>query len=144
MPRLRVLQSNTNFKNWKSTALALTIFGKCAGIDAEGDPIGYWEGTEKVFAARKLPGLTKYSYITLKPGITDNHSLWDWRKKVIDGKTERKNGSIVLCDDTGEEKLRCNFVNAWPSKWIGPSFNATEDAVAVEELEIAHQGMTQA
>jgi phage tail-like protein len=119
-------------------------FRECAGLDAGGEPIEYREGNEKVFTARKLPGLIKYSPITLKWGITDDHSLWDWRKKVIDGKTERKNGSIVLCDDSGEEKLRWNFVNAWPSKWTGPTFNATANEVAVEQIEIAHEGVTKA
>jgi len=113
-------------------------FRECTGLEATSDPI------EKVFTPRKLPGQTKYSNITLKWGITDDHSLWDWRKKVIDGKTERKNGSVILMDESGEEKLRWNFVNAWPNKWSGPSFNATANEVAIETLEIAHEGVTKA
>jgi len=56
----------------------------------------------------------------------------------------RKNGSIVLMDETGEEKLRWNFVNGWPTKWTGPSFNATSNEIAVETLEIVHEGLTKA
>jgi phage tail-like protein len=119
-------------------------FRECSGLDATSDPTEYREGNEKVFTARKLPGLVKYGPITLKWGITDDHSLWDWRKKTIDGKTERKNGSIVLMDEAGEEKLRWNFVNAWPSKWTGPSMNATDNAVAVESVELAHEGLAKA
>ncbi|HVW83631.1 MAG TPA: phage tail protein [Bryobacteraceae bacterium] len=119
-------------------------FRECAGVDASSDPIDYREGTDKAYSPRKLPGLTKYSNITLKWGITDDASLWDWRKKVIDGKTERKNGSVILINEAGEEKIRWNFINAWPTKWTGPSFNATANEVAIETLEIVHEGVTKA
>lgn len=115
-------------------------FRECSGLDASQDPIEYREGTEGL-TARKLPGLNKYSNITLKWGMTDDTELWDWRKKAITGKVERKNGSIVLLDETGEEKLRWNFREAWPTKWTGPTFNATGNEVAIETLEIAHEGL---
>jgi len=116
-------------------------FREVGGLDATSDPILYREGNEKVYTERKLPGQVKYSNITLKWGITDDHTLWDWRKKVIDGKTERQPGSIVLVDEAGNDKLRWNFVNGWPCKWTGPSFNAVNNEVAVESLEIAHEGV---
>ena len=115
-------------------------FRECSGLDASQDPIEYREGTEGL-TARKLPGLNKYSNITLKWGMTDDTELWDWRKKAITGKVERKNGSIVLLDEAGEEKLRWNFREAWPIKWTGPSFNATGNEVAIETLEITHEGL---
>ncbi len=115
-------------------------FRECSGLDASQDPIEYREGTEGL-TARKLPGLNKYSNITLKWGMTDDAELWDWRKKAITGKVERKNGSIVLLDEAGEEKLRWNFREAWPTKWTGPSFNATGNEVAIETLEITHEGL---
>jgi phage tail-like protein len=60
------------------------------------------------------------------------------------GKPERKNGSIVLLDDAGQEKIRWNFVNAWPTKWTGPAFNSTSNAVAMEALDIAHEEVRKA
>jgi len=119
-------------------------FQECAGLDASTDPVDYREGQEKGNIARKLTGLNKHANIVLKRGVTDDHSLWDWRKKVIDGKTDRQHGSIVLCDEAGEEKVRWNFVEGWPTKWTGPSFNATNNAVAIETLEIVHEGLTKA
>jgi phage tail-like protein len=120
-------------------------FRECAGLDATVAPIQYREGDEKVFTSRKLPGQVTYSNISLKRGITDNVELWTWIKKFIDGKgklDERKNGSVVLMDDNGtDEKLRWNFVLAWPTKWSGPSFNATSNEVAIESLELAHEGI---
>lgn len=118
-------------------------FRECSGLDASQDPIEYREGTDPL-TARKLPGLVKYSNITLKWGITDDAELWEWRKKAIDGTVERKNGSIVLMDDTGQEKLRWNFRDGWPSKWTGPSLNATGNEVGIETLEIAHEGLAKA
>ena len=118
-------------------------FQECGGLDSSTDPIDYREGNDPNHV-RKLTGLNKYSAISLKRGITDSDELWKWRQTVIDGKAERKNGSIVLLDETGAEKLRWNFVNAWPSKWTGPSFNSTSNAVAIEALEIAHEELKKA
>lgn len=113
-------------------------FQEVSGLDASSDPIEYREGNDPNHV-RKLPGLNKYSAITLRRGITDSDELWKWYQTVQVGKAERKNGSIVLLDDAGQEKLRWNFVNAWPTKWTGPSFNSTSNAVAVEALDIAHE-----
>lgn len=118
-------------------------FRECSGLDTTQDPIDYREGGEALHV-RKLPGLVKYSNITLKRGITDDAELWAWRKTAMEGKVERKNGSIILLDDTGAEKLRWNFVEGWPTKWSGPTFNATGNEVAIESLEIAHEGVAKA
>ncbi len=118
-------------------------FRECSGLDASQDPIDYREGTDPL-TARKLPGLNKYSNISLKWGMTDDAELWEWRKKAIDGKIERKNGSIVLMDDTSTEVMRWNFREGWPTKWTGPSFNATGNEVAIETLEIVHEGVEKA
>ena len=118
-------------------------FREASGLDSSQDPVEYREGVDKL-TARKLPGLNKYSNISLKWGVTDDKELWDWRKKSMDGTVERKNGSIVLCNEAGEEKVRWNFLEGWPTKWTGPSFNATGNEVAIETLEIAHEGVEKA
>ena len=118
-------------------------FQEVSGLDASTDAVDYREGADPNHM-RKLTGLNKYSAITLKRGVTDSDELWRWRKAVIDGRTERKNGSIILLDESGAEKIRWNFANAWPSKWTGPSFNATSTAVAVETLEITHEEVARA
>lgn len=118
-------------------------FQECAGLDATTDPVEYREGTDPNHV-RHLTGLNKYSPITLKRGITDSASLWTWRKTVINGTTQRKNVSIVLYDEAQQEKLRWNLSKAWPSKWTGPSFNATSDEVAIESIEIVYDEMVKA
>jgi phage tail-like protein len=119
-------------------------FAECTGFGANTDPIEYREGNEKPLTVRKLPGLTKYSNITLKWGITDSRDLYDWYTDITKGKIERKNGSIVLRDTDGmTEKIRWNFTDGWPCKWDGPDFNAKGTDAAIQTMEICHEGITQ-
>jgi len=119
-------------------------FRECSGLDSTTDPVDYREGGDKGNIVRKLTGLNKHSNIVLKRGMTDDHTLWDWRKKVIDGQTDRQPGSIVLCDEKGTEVLRWHFYEGWPTKWTGPSLNATSNEVAIETLEIVHERLEKA
>ena len=118
-------------------------FKEVSGLDSTTDPVEYREGGENT-TMRKLPGKTKYSDISLKWGMTDSQEFYTWRKAVIDGAVERKNGSIILLDDQGNEKMRWNFVNAWPSKWEGPGFDASANDVAIEAITLAHEGVERA
>jgi phage tail-like protein len=116
-------------------------FRECSGLDSNQEAIDYREGGEPL-RMRKLPGLNNFSYITLQRGITSDTELWDWRQRAAEGNVDRRNGSIVLLDNAGNEQMRWNFVEAWPSKWTGPSFNATSNEVAIESLELAHEGVS--
>jgi phage tail-like protein len=115
-------------------------FSECSGLSAETDAIEYRTGAEDI-TVRKLPGLAKYSNITLKRGFTQSKELWEWRKKVIDGATQRQTGTIVLLDEGRKPALRFNFREGWPRKWDGPTFNAKTNEVAIETLEIVHEGL---
>lgn len=117
-------------------------FSECSGLNTETDAIEYRNGNDD-FTVRKLPGLKKFGNITLKRGFTDSTELWEWRKRVLDGKTERKSGSIVLLDEAGQTALRWNFREAWPRKWAGPTLNGKNNEVAIEEMEIVHEGLEQ-
>ena len=123
--------------------IARAGFRECSGLDSSQNPIEYREGNDGL-TTRKLPGLNTFSNITLRWGITDDAELWEWRKKAAEGKVERRNGSIVLLDSAGQEQVRWNFRNAWPNRWTGPSFNATGNEVAIEAIEIAHEGLERA
>jgi phage tail-like protein len=110
-------------------------FSEVSGLGFETDAIDYRNGDEEN-RVRKLPGLKKYTNIVLSRGFTDSRELWEWRKKVMDGKTDRKSGSIVLLNEAREQALRWNFAEAWPCKWEGPTFKASANEVAIEKLEI--------
>ena len=115
-------------------------FRECSGLDSSQDPIEYREGGEGL-TARKLPGLNKYANISLKRGITDDTELWAWRHEAAEGRVKRKNGSIILMDESGAEAARWNLDTAWPATWTGPSLNATGNEVAIETLELVHEGI---
>jgi phage tail-like protein len=118
-------------------------FRECSGLDSTQTPIEYREGTDPL-TVRKLPGMVTYANLTLARGVTDDVELWEWRAAAQNGQLERRNGSVVLLNDTGEEQARWNFREGWPSKWTGPTFNATGAEVAIETLEISHEGLERA
>jgi len=115
-------------------------FQECTGFDSAIDIIEHREGGDNL-TPRKLPGMTKHAPISLKWGLTDNRELYDWHRRAVDGRIERRNGSIVVLDAQGTEKVRWNFVNAWPSHWTGASLNAEGTDVAIETLQIVHEGI---
>lgn len=115
-------------------------FSEATVPDATTDVVEYREGPETT-TPRKLPGLTKYGNLSLKWGITDSMELYNWSKQIVDGDIQRKNIAVVLIDEAGNDKARWEFVNAWPSKYDAPDTNATGNAVAIENLEIVHEGM---
>ena len=112
------------------------------GLDSETEVIEYQDGED--LTLRKRPGRTKYSNIVLKRGYVNNDELWKWRKQVIEGKVERKSGSIILLDDAGMAVMRYNFFEAWPCKWKGFSLDGKGSDVNVEEIELAVELMAKA
>lgn len=118
-------------------------FRDCSGLDSSQQATDYREGGEPL-RMRRIPGLNSYSNISLTRGITADRELWEWRQRAAEGRIERKNGSIILLDEQGEEKMRWNFSDAWPTKWTGPTFNAIGNDVAVEVLELVHEGIKRA
>jgi phage tail-like protein len=117
-------------------------FSEATIPDTSQEPIEYREGTE-IPTVRKIPGLIKYGNLTLKWGITDNLELYEWRKLVEQGKMgdARRNIAIILLDEEANPKSRWEFVEAWPSKYDAPDLNAKGNDIAIETLEIAHEGM---
>lgn len=117
-------------------------FNEASVPDTSTDVVEYREGNEAT-RMRKLSGLTKYSNITLKTGTTDSLELFDWRKLVIDGKMKdaRRNIAIIMMDEEGNPAARWEFENAWPIKYDPADLSAKGNDVAIEVLEIAHEGM---
>lgn len=115
-------------------------FTECTGLSTETDVIEYREGNERG-GVRKIPGLAKFTNIVLKRGLTRSRDLWNWRKVIIDGGVDRRSGVIVVLGDNHTPVARFQFHEGWPSKWEGPRFNARASEVAIETLEIAHEGL---
>ena len=116
-------------------------FSECSGLNMENTPIEYREGNETFLTPRKQPGLMKYGNITLKRGITQNPELVTWLVATEVGDVERRTVSIVLLDELRQEAVRWNLREAWASKWMGPDLKANASEMAIETLEITHEGL---
>ena len=115
-------------------------FAEVSGLEVEVTPIEYRNGSEEI-TVRKIPGLKKFTNIVLKRGITGDLTLWRWFKTVLDGQTQRANGTIILLDEGREEVMRWNFRRGWPCKLTGPALKAKGNEIAIETLEICHEGL---
>ncbi len=116
-------------------------FSEASGFDASIDVIEYREG-DMVQTPLKLPGLKKYGNITLKQGVADSMVMYEWMIAGVEGEVERKTITITILDETETATASWQVINAWPAKYTAPDFNATASEVAIETLEIAHEGMT--
>ena len=118
-------------------------FRECTGLGSENEVVEYKASSEKgKYVIKKVAGNLKWNNITLKRGITDAMDMWKWRGLVEEGKMSeaRKNGTITMYNQQGAPIAKWDFTNAWPSKLSGPSANAGNNEVAIEELEITHEG----
>lgn len=116
-------------------------FSEASGFDASIDVIEYREG-DMVQTPMKLPGLKKYGNITLKQGVADSMVMYEWMIAGVEGGVERKTITITILDETETATASWQVINARPAKYTAPDFNATASEVAIETLEIAHEGMT--
>lgn len=104
------------------------------------DPIEYRNGTEDI-TVRKIPGLKKFTNITLKRGLIGDLTFWNWVVEGMNGLARRTEGSVILLDENRREVMRWNFKRGWPCKWTGPGLNAKNNEIALETLEICHEGL---
>jgi phage tail-like protein len=121
--------------------LSIGAFSECSGLSSDGDSVDYREGTDLQLSVRKLTGLRKYSNITLKRGYAANKELWDWYANIVNGVKDRRNGSIILRDEERKDVMRWSFENGWINKIEAPSFKASGNEVAMESVEIIHEGL---
>jgi phage tail-like protein len=134
--------ANFNF-HVEIDGITRAAFQEVSGLDSTVEVIEHREGGQST-TLRKLPGRTTHSNIVLKWGITTDTELYDWHRDIVGGSIKRKNGSIVLLDRNGDEKVRWNFFDAWPTKWTGPDLNAEANDVAIETLELVHERIERA
>jgi phage tail-like protein len=116
-------------------------FSEVSGLGAEITPIEYRTGSEPN-RVRKLPGLNKFTNIVLKRGIIGDLTFWNWLVSAMQGNVQRTAVSIILLDENRTPVLRWNCVRAWPCKWSGPGLNAKTNEVAIETLELCHEGIS--
>lgn len=116
-------------------------FSECSGIDATLEVMDYREGGVNDHVL-KFATRTSHSNITLKHGVIFLFDdLWTWHNDWVQGNGKRRDGLIVLLDESRQPAKVWKFKRGIPSKWVGPSLNAAQSNVAIESLEIAHEGL---
>lgn len=118
-------------------------FTEVSGLTQEAQVIEYRDGDFKEYSSIKMPGLRKFNNITLKRGIFANDTeFFRWLSTVNRlSNVERRDLTISLLNDKHEPVMKWNVTRAFPTKVEGPALKATENAVAIESIELAHEGL---
>ena len=116
-------------------------FAEVEGLGAETEVVEYREGADKAGSRRLLPGLTRYPRVVLRRGFAGDASLFQWWRGIRDGAPDRRDVTITLLDEAREPVAQWRLRRAWPAKWEGPALNAKTSEVAIESLELVHEGI---
>ncbi len=126
----------------KGTSDFQAVFTEVSGLQVEMQVTDFEEGGENNFV-HKLPGRLKVGNVTLKRGLVRSNDFLMWcMHAALVKPMDRRNVSIVLFDQEGKTVVRWNFLKAFPVKWVGPQFTADSTTVAIESVELAHEGLT--
>ncbi|MEP3891339.1 MAG: phage tail protein [Hellea sp.] len=117
-------------------------FQEVSGLDIEVQELEYRAGNNKVFSTSKMPGMKKYSNITLKKGVfKGDNTMFDWLTEIKMNVIKRKAMTISLLDESQKPTMVWRVSNAFPVKISGTDLKAEGNEVAVESIEIAHEGL---
>ncbi|WP_457355361.1 phage tail protein [Roseateles sp. P5_D6] len=125
---------------WDSAVMS---FQEISGLDVEAQPIEYRHGDSPAFSVLKMPGMKKYSDVTMKKGVfKGDNKFWDWFAEIKMNTIKRKPITISLLDEGGKPTMVWTLANAWPTKITGTDLKSTGNEVAIETIVIAHEGLT--
>ena len=118
-------------------------FQEVSGLDIQSEEIKYRSGDNPVFSPIKMPGLKKYSNVTMKKGIfKGDNKFWDWLNQIKMNTIKRVPITISLLDEAGAPTMVWTLANAWPTKITSPDMKASGNEAAIESIEIAHEGIS--
>lgn len=126
--------------NWGGTRIG---FSEVSGLDMQVEVIEYREGSSPVYSKQKMPGIQKYSNITLKRGIFQgDNEFFNWLNTVKLHTIERRDLTISLMNENHEPVMTWKVRSAWPVKVQSSDLKADANEVAIESIELAHEGLT--
>jgi phage tail-like protein len=118
-------------------------FQEVSGLDIQSEEIKYRHGDSPQFSVIKMPGMKKYGNITMKKGIfKGDNKFWDWLNQIKMNTIKRVPVTISLLDEGGAPTMVWTLANAWPTKITGTDLKSEGNEVAVESIEIVHEGLT--
>ena len=125
---------------WDSEVMS---FQEVSGLDIQSEEIKYRAGDSKSFAVIKMPGMTKFGNVTMKKGVyKGDNKFWTWFNQIKMNTVKRVPITISLLDEAGAPTMVWTLANAWPTKITGTDLKAEGNEVAIETIEIAHEGLT--
>ena len=125
---------------WDSQVMS---FQEVSGLESEAGIIEYRAGDSKTFSTVRMPGIQKAGHVTLKKGVCLSDSkLWDWFDQIKMNTITRLPVTISLMDESGSATMVWKLQNAFPTKITGTDLQADGIQVAIETIEIAHEGLT--
>lgn len=122
--------------------VALGGFTECTGLEATLDVEEFREGGRNG-EVLQFPTRVRWSKLTLKKGLGSGTDLWDWHYGFVVGQGKRRDGIVAMMDELHQPVHIWQFRRGLPTRYNGPSLNAAQSAVAIESIEIAHEGLYQ-
>jgi len=124
---------------WDSAVMS---FQEVSGLDVEAQPIEYRHGDSPEFSTIKMPGIKKTGNVIMKKGVfKSDNKFWDWFNQIKMNTIKRVPVTISLLDETGAPTMVWTLANAWPTKIQATDMKSDGNEVAVESIEIAHEGL---
>lgn len=118
-------------------------FQEVSGLEAETQVIEYRDSNSPIFSTVKMPGIAKYGNVTMKRGIFSNDNLfWTWYNQIKMNVIKRQTVVIKLLDETGGTVVKWTLNNAWPTKISSTDLKSDGNEVAIDSIEIVHEGLT--
>jgi phage tail-like protein len=122
--------------------LKAVAFQEVSGMDVENQIIEYRKSNSPLFSTVKMPGITKYGNITMKRGVfLNDNTFWNWHNEIKMNIIKRRTVIIKLLDEAGKVTMQWQLLNAWPTKISSTDLKSDGNEVAVDTIEIAHEGL---
>lgn len=118
-------------------------FTEVSGLDIQVEAIEYREGNSPVYTPTKIPGQHRFSNIVLKRGLMKgDNEFYQWIQTAMSREVERRDMTISLLNERHEPVFIWKVRNAFPVKYSGPHLKSDANEIAIETLELAHEGLS--
>ena len=127
--------------DWGSSNTNMS-FQEVSGLEIETQPIEYRHGNSPIFSTINMPGIVKNNKVTMKKGVfVKDNNFWDWYNQIKMNTIERQTVVIKLLDESGSPTMTWTLNNAWPTKISSTDMKSDGNEVAIETIEISHEGL---
>ena len=117
-------------------------FQEVSGLDTETQVIEYRHSNSPAFSTIKMPGIKKFGNVTMKKGIfVKDNTFWAWYSQITMNTIKRIGVVVQLLDEKGNPTMTWTLTNAWPTKISSPTMKSDGNEVAIQTIEIAHEGL---